>query len=1521
MNNLTKKGTKTIIKVISICLALLMMAVAGVGSYFIFNKKPKEPKTEENSLAISVSKFDGKVASEAEFLECKNFANRGENTFTINSAETFVYFVNLTNSEPLAKNYNYFKDYKIYLNTSIDLNGYALNPIGIKITLEDKIVSSTFQGSFDGGFYSIYNTTIKSEGLFSYVENAEIKNIGLYNVKIKGEREYVGGVVGTAVNTNISSTYVRLGKISGPMNVGGIVGEFVSNNGENHKIENSFVDTTISGKNKYGLCAKINTNNQESNGVEILNSYHVSNFESFKQSEYVTSNSVDATQLGNAEFDVNNQSSIWTNYTSPSEENKHLFNYPILKQFNKVFNYGCYYEGVYFDENNNAESVPTLSYAFSKAEAEKQAKVLLIVANIFVDDVAVAGENVKIEIISQVDTTILRGNNESNLFVGLKGSELVFGGETSKAITIEGRKDVVEQNNLKSGSVIVSSGNKIEFGSQVVLQNNINNTTGNGGGIYINNATSQNILNCDNLVVKNCKASNGGGIYVDAGTVNLNNADINTNTAINNGGGLFVAGGVVNTNDSTAIYANNAENGAGVYVAVSLEKYGSLFVNDNTAIYANSATKYAGGIFRQTTTTNNNYSAVVGLFNDSEEIVDEAKIIGMFTNYLANGIDCSNVDNSILNKSKKIEVYADSNAHCTVEHILSPNAYGFGTLELVFNVGENSVERIKRYDAFTSINLSYAQATKQGFNVGLTVQTESMLEPAEDVQCYALNSNRYPVTTGQDVGSFKEILSSNSNFVYSYSWFEENLNSEYLNYTNYNQNSSFVTLYNVYSNCDYVERVDINVLYTKEWKFFTLNKDTANSVTVKNYLYSDNSMQELIVENPQVDNTGKYKFLGWSTDLNTSVEFNAGATHTVVKSGAKTKSFYAVWGLSVKEIEQENIEEVATVRFHFSMTKYKDIKITNITPIIKTSTYTKLYCVFDGENAGIMVETPKNVYTRMEETEYGEAKIYYSDMLQYAVKEGYSFEGWSTLETSTYPQWSETTEFKLHNGKDGNFNYYAVWGKIYNAGENTTETLTHTFNISADSSEQLTTINKHFYTDGIKYFNYNLNQSQIISKSEYQEKFGEISFPKFAREGFNFVGWSSSENNKVEYYYQDKLTVKTNTTWYAVWSKNWTFYHKTEAENYLVKYVYDSDDAQTFEISSPTKENATLVGYTTDASVNDYIQLSYNLISTDSNPTYFAVWKSEILNVYDYEQGSEINNNSTSVEIYHTPCKLQGENILPRAEIVIKSKDVECVVYENANVKISANINNKGTVLTQLLKLDIQQEQLKNVLTTATELVDYEVPEFAENGIDSNSTICLTYADAYVSTISVDEDFNKNGICFNVENVNGLVVLKDNQTAIIEKGTTGVELVVNEQVLIGEENLGKFKLIGFVVADTFYSTTSATGEIIKQENGNYLLTSSQFSPIISIEVVIKEIVEVSVTGLPSSETIILYSEENCECEISENGTIEIYKGVWKIANFSFLTGDVDENILILENIFGGEFIVSELDGLYFVEIN
>ena len=38
----------------------------------------------------------------------KYFANRGENTFTIKSAETFVYFVNLNNSEPLAKSYKYF---------------------------------------------------------------------------------------------------------------------------------------------------------------------------------------------------------------------------------------------------------------------------------------------------------------------------------------------------------------------------------------------------------------------------------------------------------------------------------------------------------------------------------------------------------------------------------------------------------------------------------------------------------------------------------------------------------------------------------------------------------------------------------------------------------------------------------------------------------------------------------------------------------------------------------------------------------------------------------------------------------------------------------------------------------------------------------------------------------------------------------------------------------------------------------------------------------------------------------------------------------------------------------------------------------------------------------------------------------------------------------------------------------------------------------------------------------------------
>ncbi|MCQ2061909.1 MAG: hypothetical protein MJY99_01050 [Fibrobacter sp.] len=59
-------------------------------------------------------------------------------------------------------------------------------------------------------------------GLFGYVKNATIKNVGVVDSYVQGDF-CIGGVVGSAVSSTISNVYYT-GKVSGENNVGGVVG-------------------------------------------------------------------------------------------------------------------------------------------------------------------------------------------------------------------------------------------------------------------------------------------------------------------------------------------------------------------------------------------------------------------------------------------------------------------------------------------------------------------------------------------------------------------------------------------------------------------------------------------------------------------------------------------------------------------------------------------------------------------------------------------------------------------------------------------------------------------------------------------------------------------------------------------------------------------------------------------------------------------------------------------------------------------------------------------------------------------------------------------------------------------------------------------------------------------------------------------------------------------------------------------------------------------------------------------------
>lgn len=82
-----------------------------------------------------------------------------------------------------------------------------------------------FQGTFDGNGHTIsgiyINTTKGNQGLFGYVENGIIRNLGILDSYIKGTH-YVGGVGGNIIGS-VSNCY-NVGTVNGGRYVGGVVG-------------------------------------------------------------------------------------------------------------------------------------------------------------------------------------------------------------------------------------------------------------------------------------------------------------------------------------------------------------------------------------------------------------------------------------------------------------------------------------------------------------------------------------------------------------------------------------------------------------------------------------------------------------------------------------------------------------------------------------------------------------------------------------------------------------------------------------------------------------------------------------------------------------------------------------------------------------------------------------------------------------------------------------------------------------------------------------------------------------------------------------------------------------------------------------------------------------------------------------------------------------------------------------------------------------------------------------------------
>jgi hypothetical protein len=121
------------------------------------------------------------------------------------------------------------------LTADISLAGYVFTDAVISYYVPNagQYGRFPFTGTFDGACHKISNLTINSNssgsclGLFGYIKQGDVNNLGLENVSITGGSAWVGGLVGLNIEGTINNCY-SIGSVAGVVKslyVGGLVGE------------------------------------------------------------------------------------------------------------------------------------------------------------------------------------------------------------------------------------------------------------------------------------------------------------------------------------------------------------------------------------------------------------------------------------------------------------------------------------------------------------------------------------------------------------------------------------------------------------------------------------------------------------------------------------------------------------------------------------------------------------------------------------------------------------------------------------------------------------------------------------------------------------------------------------------------------------------------------------------------------------------------------------------------------------------------------------------------------------------------------------------------------------------------------------------------------------------------------------------------------------------------------------------------------------------------------------------------
>ena len=513
MKALTKKKTKVWLTATSSVLLAGVLAISGLGLVFKIKKqKDSAPSVGVvDKLDFAVDAYNGAPSGDKFFSA---YAGRDAKTYTIDSASSFMHFIENVNERHIS-----YDGYTIYLNKSIDLNGYTLNSIGT--------TDFPFKGTFDGGYYTIYNAKISGNGLFGATDGAVIKNLGLYNATIDSANEITGAFIGSAINTDVENSFVRLKEINSTAKVGGLIGRYVTTEG-GHYIQNSFVDTEITAAEVGGLIHTVDTNDSSENAVTIRKSYYATgagavcemdnaDFVLMEDSVIKATENTNFTEMGFEYSSSYDADTAWTDYNHKEGSNGLDFNYPLLREFVKVYMTGSYYEAV-VTTGADAIDVANLPMAIEVA-SEDEAEINLLVDKIFMEARAEVDNGKSVAVNAVKDTTIVRGEgNQDSMFVATNGSKIVLGeelgdlvtlDEADNVLTLDGNREYIEENGLTSNALVVGYGGSVEINDNVLLKDNINNDTKYGGAVVVYGDEDHDSV--ITATIENCHADYAGG--------------------------------------------------------------------------------------------------------------------------------------------------------------------------------------------------------------------------------------------------------------------------------------------------------------------------------------------------------------------------------------------------------------------------------------------------------------------------------------------------------------------------------------------------------------------------------------------------------------------------------------------------------------------------------------------------------------------------------------------------------------------------------------------------------------------------------------------------------------------------------------------------------------------------------------------------------------------------------------------------------------------------------------------------